>query len=181
MPYLQPRKDALEIDGHGQIPNLFFGVDGVGVGVVGDAGVVEQHVEAAISGFGLLDHALAVGGAGYVGRDGGGLPVVSGDGGSRFFSRGRVDVNGGNVRAFTGAVQRGLAADARACTGDEDDFVGELHDTVSRAASPTTSDSAGCAWTVRATSSALAPNSRAKTPSAIKCEACGPRMCIPKS
>ena len=48
------------------------------------------------------------------------------------------------------------------------------------AASLTASGSVGWAWTERAISSALAPNSMATASSAISALACGPTMCAPR-
>jgi hypothetical protein len=44
---LAAQEHSLEIDVHGQVPDLFLGGHSVVVLGVGDAGVVEQHVEPA--------------------------------------------------------------------------------------------------------------------------------------
>ena len=49
------------------------------------------------------------------------------------------------------------------------------------AASLTASGKVGCAWQVRAMSSAEAPNSTARVSSAISVPASGPRMCTPST
>ena len=58
MPYLQPRNTPFEVDVHRQVPDVFFGRDGVVVLGMQDAGVVEQHVELAEALLGGADHRL---------------------------------------------------------------------------------------------------------------------------
>jgi hypothetical protein len=55
------------------------------------------------------------------------------------------------------------------------------HSHATFAASWSASEKVGCPWTARAISSAAAPNSMARTHSAIMSEALGPRMCTPSS
>ncbi|QCQ21698.1 membrane integrity-associated transporter subunit PqiC [Desulfoglaeba alkanexedens ALDC] len=57
----------------------------------------------------------------------------------------------------------------------------EMHSHATFAASWSASEKVGCPWTARAISSAAAPNSMARTHSAIMSEALGPRMCTPSS
>ena len=68
---------------------------------------------------------FAVGGTGDVALYGDGLAVLLGDFVGGFFCGALVEVDCDDTRSFAGAVQCGLAADARAGTGNKDDFVRE--------------------------------------------------------
>ena len=60
-------KDAFDVDRHRQVPDGFAGIDGVIVGGVADAGVIEKDIQLAVGRFGGSDHVLAVGCMGDIG------------------------------------------------------------------------------------------------------------------
>ena len=85
---LTPPPHALDINPHGQIPNLLFRLNGVGVLSVHDPGVVEHDIDAApgielVNGGGDVGFFADVAGEGFEGLVGG-----NGDYGMEFFDGG---------------------------------------------------------------------------------------------
>ena len=125
---LASEKDPFQIDRDRLFPDFFARVDRVVVAVEHDARVVEQDVELAEQLFGRRDHRLAVGRFGHVGMNVGRAASLFFDERDRLLSGRVVHIDRHDRGPFAAKEKCRLPADPASRSGNQGDFVFELHE-----------------------------------------------------
>jgi hypothetical protein len=102
------------------VPRL-FGHFGNEDGRVADAGVVDEDIEPAEAGDGVIEELLDVGAAADVAAEGDVAGIRAGgvELGGGFVEMGLLDVDEGELRAFASEAERDAGSDAAAAAGDQ--------------------------------------------------------------